>query len=125
MLFICFGQEITGGVGVDIAVEALGKPETFFQCTQSVRDGGKAVMVGLTQTGAMGEVDVNRLVRRKVCTLQSMDFKVVFLSFSVITINNFAKDYQFLPAQIIFCASVLFIFFSSFFLRMVQPGKRL
>ncbi|KAK4567201.1 hypothetical protein RGQ29_003144 [Quercus rubra] len=59
-------REITGGMGVDIAVDALGKPQTFFQCTQSVRDGGKAVMVGLTQTGAMGEVDINRLVRRKL-----------------------------------------------------------
>ena len=98
MLFICFGQEITGGMGVDIAVDALGKLQTFFQCTQSVRDGGKAVMVGLTQTGAMGEVDINRLVRRKVRTLRSMDFKVVFMSFSFITINNFAKDYRFLHA---------------------------
>ena len=69
MLFICFGQEITGGVGVDIAVEALGKPQTFFQCTQSVRDGGKAVMVGLTQTGAMGEVDINRNLFIERCVL--------------------------------------------------------
>jgi threonine dehydrogenase-like Zn-dependent dehydrogenase len=51
---------------VDIAVEALGKPLTFSQCTQSVRDGGKAVMIGLAQAGAIGEIDINRLVRRKV-----------------------------------------------------------
>ena len=59
-------QEITGGVGVDIAVEALGKPQTFQQCIQSVRDGGKAVMIGLADSSARGEVDINRLVRRKV-----------------------------------------------------------
>lgn len=53
-------------MGVDIAVEALGKPQTFSQCVQSVKDGGKAVMIGLTQSGAVGEVDINRLVRRKV-----------------------------------------------------------
>ncbi|KAF9660996.1 hypothetical protein SADUNF_Sadunf19G0021800 [Salix dunnii] len=47
--------EITGGRGVDIALEALGKPQTFSQCTQSVRDGGKAVMIGLAQAGAIGE----------------------------------------------------------------------
>ena len=74
MLFICFGQEITRGMGVDIAVDALGKLQTFFQCTQSVRDGGKAVMVGLTQTGAIGELDINRLVRRKVSILWPMEF---------------------------------------------------
>ncbi|CAG7860412.1 unnamed protein product [Brassica rapa] len=39
-------REITGGMGVDVAVEALGKPQTFMQCTLSVKDGGKAVMIG-------------------------------------------------------------------------------
>lgn len=51
---------------MDVAVEALGKPLTFAQCTQSVRDGGKAVMIGLTKSGAVGEIDINRLVRRQV-----------------------------------------------------------
>ncbi|GAB4855331.1 hypothetical protein Ancab_023952 [Ancistrocladus abbreviatus] len=59
-------KELTGGKGVDIAIEALGKPQTFLQCTQSVRDGGKAVMIGLTDSRARGEVDINRLVRRQV-----------------------------------------------------------
>ncbi|KAK8519342.1 hypothetical protein V6N13_133266 [Hibiscus sabdariffa] len=63
-------KEITGG-GVDIAVEALGKPQTFLQCLQSVRDGGKAVMIGLAKAGAVGEVDINRLVRRKVKVIGS------------------------------------------------------
>ncbi|XP_030939344.1 uncharacterized protein LOC115964144 [Quercus lobata] len=64
-------REITGGAGVDVAVEALGKPQTFFQCFNSVRDGGKAVMIGLTQSGAIGEVDINRLVRRKIQVIGS------------------------------------------------------
>ncbi|KAL8166676.1 hypothetical protein V2J09_008175 [Rumex salicifolius] len=59
-------KEITGGTGVDIAIEALGRPKTFLQCTQSVRDGGKAVMIGLADATAKGEVDINRLVRRQV-----------------------------------------------------------
>lgn len=59
-------KEITGGAGVDIAIEALGKPRTFQQCTQSVRDGGKAVMIGLADSSARGEVEINRLVRRQV-----------------------------------------------------------
>ncbi|KAI6700001.1 hypothetical protein NL676_014325 [Syzygium grande] len=59
-------KTITGGMGVDIAVEALGKRQTFMQCAQSVMDGGKAVMIGLARSGAVGEVDTNRLDRRKV-----------------------------------------------------------
>ncbi|PON83983.1 Alcohol dehydrogenase superfamily, zinc-type [Trema orientale] len=64
-------REITGGKGVDIAVEALGKPQTFLQCFKSVKDGGKAVMIGLAQAGAVGEVDINHLVRRKVKVIGS------------------------------------------------------
>jgi len=71
-VYVC--QEITGGRGVDIAVEALGKPLTFSQCTQSVRDGGKAVMIGLAQAGAIGEIDINRLVRRKVGIYQWVSY---------------------------------------------------
>lgn len=47
-------------------MEALGKPQTFLQCFESVKDGGKAVMIGLSEAGAVGKVDINRLVRRKV-----------------------------------------------------------
>ena len=78
-IYIC-QQEITGGRGVDVAVEALGKPLTFAQCTQSVRDGGKAVMIGLTQAGAVGEIDINRLVRRQVYILSLLtDFLIFYL----------------------------------------------
>ncbi|CAO2200255.1 unnamed protein product [Urochloa humidicola] len=59
-------KEITDGRGVDVAVEALGKALTFAQCTKSVRDGGKAVMIGLAATDVVGEVDITRLVRRQV-----------------------------------------------------------
>ena len=52
---------------MDVAVEALGEALTFSQCTQSVRDGGKAVMIGLAATNVVGEVDITRLVRRQVC----------------------------------------------------------
>ncbi|KAL5229518.1 hypothetical protein ABZP36_028294 [Zizania latifolia] len=59
-------KEITDGRGVDVAVEALGKALTFSQCAKSVRDGGKAVMIGLAATNVMGEVDITRLVRGQV-----------------------------------------------------------
>ncbi|KAH6825537.1 GroES-like zinc-binding alcohol dehydrogenase family protein [Perilla frutescens var. hirtella] len=64
-------KEITGGRGVDVAVEAIGRPQTFSQCVQSVRDGGKAVMIGLTLSGAKGEVDINHLVRRQIKVIGS------------------------------------------------------
>ncbi|XP_055811545.1 uncharacterized protein LOC129881184 [Solanum dulcamara] len=64
-------KDITGGYGVDVAVEALGRPQTFLQCVQSVRDGGKAVMIGLTLSGAKGEVDINHLVRRQIKVIGS------------------------------------------------------
>ncbi|XP_057770128.1 uncharacterized protein LOC130989963 isoform X1 [Salvia miltiorrhiza] len=59
-------KELTDGRGVDIAVEALGGPKTFQQCIQSVRGGGKAVMIGLSPSGGLGQVDLIQLVRRKV-----------------------------------------------------------
>ncbi|XP_075498426.1 uncharacterized protein LOC142536905 [Primulina tabacum] len=64
-------KEITGGKGADVAVEALGRSQTFSQCVQSVRDGGKAVMIGLTLSGAKGEVDINHLVRRQIKVIGS------------------------------------------------------
>lgn len=64
-------KDITGGSGVDVAVEALGRPQTFLQCVQSVRDGGKAVMIGLTLSGVKGEVDINHLVRRQIKVIGS------------------------------------------------------
>lgn len=62
----CCSQEITDGRGVDVAIEALGKALTFSQCAKSVRDGGKAVMIGLAAVNVMGEIDITRLVRRQV-----------------------------------------------------------
>lgn len=47
-------------------MEALGKPATFNQAVMSVRDGGRAVMIGLAPSGVTSEVDITRLVRRQV-----------------------------------------------------------
>jgi S-(hydroxymethyl)glutathione dehydrogenase/alcohol dehydrogenase len=59
-------REITGGRGVDVAFEALGRPETFVQATSVVRDGGRAVMVGIAPTGVTAPVEITRLVRRGI-----------------------------------------------------------
>jgi alcohol dehydrogenase len=40
-------MELTGGLGVDVAVEAVGVPETFELCTAIVRPGGRVANVGV------------------------------------------------------------------------------
>eukprot|EP00897_Mesotaenium_endlicherianum_P007950 jgi/Mesen1/7183/ME000037S06547 len=59
-------REITGERGVDIAVEALGRASTFGQALLAVRDGGRAVMVGIAPIGLTAEVDMARIVRRNI-----------------------------------------------------------
>ena len=49
-----------------MAVEALGRPTTFVQALHGVRDGGKAVMVGIAPTGTTAPVPITHLVRRSV-----------------------------------------------------------
>ena len=39
--------ELTDGVGVDVAIEAVGIPETFELCTDIVRPGGHVANVGV------------------------------------------------------------------------------
>lgn len=57
-------MDLTGGVGVDVAFEALGNPATFTQAFSMVRNGGKTVPVGLN----LGNVTlpINRMVRAQV-----------------------------------------------------------
>jgi alcohol dehydrogenase len=40
-------KELTGGAGVDLAVEAVGVPETFELCTELIRPGGRVANVGV------------------------------------------------------------------------------
>ncbi|HEY3000956.1 MAG TPA: zinc-binding dehydrogenase, partial [Kribbellaceae bacterium] len=40
-------QELTGGLGADVAIEAVGVPSTFELCTSLVRPGGRVANVGV------------------------------------------------------------------------------
>eukprot|EP00898_Chlorokybus_atmophyticus_P001780 jgi/Chlat1/2602/Chrsp178S02453 len=62
---------ITGGRGVDVALEALGRPDTFQQAVKAVRDGGRAVMVGIAPVGVTAAIEITRLVRRKISIIGS------------------------------------------------------
>ena len=56
--------EITGGRGVDVAIEALGIPATFEQALTLLADGGRMVPIGLAAGTTTAAVEINRLVRR-------------------------------------------------------------
>ncbi len=64
-------RDLTDGRGVDVAFEALGRPETFVQATSIVRAGGRAVMVGIAAAGATAPVEITPLVRRGVSIVGS------------------------------------------------------
>jgi alcohol dehydrogenase len=40
-------QQLTDGMGVDVAIEAVGIPETFELCTRMVRPGGRVANIGV------------------------------------------------------------------------------
>lgn len=64
-------RDLTGGRGVDVSFEALGRPETFSTAVDVLDDGGRAVMVGIAAVGTRGGVDITRVVRRKLRILGS------------------------------------------------------
>lgn len=58
--------ELTGGRGVDVAFEALGRPQTVQQALGMVARGGRVVVVGVTASGATLPLDVNAMVRNQI-----------------------------------------------------------
>jgi len=59
-------QALTGGRGVDVAIEALGRPETVSNAFLMTRDGGRTVVIGLAPGQATASIEVTRLVRRSI-----------------------------------------------------------
>ncbi|HYZ02915.1 MAG TPA: zinc-binding dehydrogenase, partial [Candidatus Binatia bacterium] len=59
-------RELTGGEGVDVAFEALGRPQTFTQAFEMARDGGRMVAVGIAPGTTTADVEITRLVRREI-----------------------------------------------------------
>jgi succinate semialdehyde reductase (NADPH) len=57
---------LTGGRGVDVAIEALGRPETVTNAFMMTRDGGRTVVIGLASGQAAASIEVTRLVRRSI-----------------------------------------------------------
>jgi len=58
-------RERSGG-GVDVAFEALGRPQTVAQAFKMVRDGGTVVAVGIGAGAAAAEIEITHMVRREI-----------------------------------------------------------
>jgi S-(hydroxymethyl)glutathione dehydrogenase/alcohol dehydrogenase len=52
--------------GVDVALEAIGRPETVVQAFQMTREGGRTVVVGVAPAKATAPIELTRLVRRGI-----------------------------------------------------------
>jgi S-(hydroxymethyl)glutathione dehydrogenase/alcohol dehydrogenase len=69
-------QALTGGRGVDVAFEVLGRPETVAQAFQSVADGGRVVVLGLAKPDEAAPIGITRLVRRGITVVGSLGCRV-------------------------------------------------
>jgi succinate semialdehyde reductase (NADPH) len=59
-------RRLTGGEGVDVAFEALGRPETVTAAFRMVRDGGRAVVIGIAPGQTAAPIEITHLVRRGI-----------------------------------------------------------
>ena len=57
-------HEATGGKGVHVAFEALGRPQTFELAVSLLREGGRMIAVGIAAGNATAAVPITPLVRR-------------------------------------------------------------
>ena len=69
-------RDYTGGRGVDVAFEALGRPETIVHAFGAVRDGGRVVVVGIAAGSTTVPIEITRLVRRGVRLIGSYGGRV-------------------------------------------------
>jgi succinate semialdehyde reductase (NADPH) len=69
-------RDYTRGRGVDVAFEALGRPETIAQAFGAVRDGGRVVVVGIGAGAATVPIEITRLVRRGIRLMGSYGGRV-------------------------------------------------
>jgi succinate semialdehyde reductase (NADPH) len=67
---------ITGGYGVDVAIEALGRPETVVNAFMMTRDGGRVVVVGIAPGTTTAGIEITRLVRRGIQLMGSYGSRV-------------------------------------------------
>ncbi|HSE94869.1 MAG TPA: zinc-binding dehydrogenase [Methylomirabilota bacterium] len=59
-------RRLTGGEGVDVAFEVLGRPETVTAAFKMVRDGGRVVVIGIAAGTTPAPIEITHLVRRGI-----------------------------------------------------------
>jgi len=69
-------QKLTGNRGVDVAIEAIGRPETVTLAFNSVCDGGRVVVLGVAPMDAVAPIGITRLVRRGIQIVGSFGCRV-------------------------------------------------
>jgi S-(hydroxymethyl)glutathione dehydrogenase/alcohol dehydrogenase len=57
-------RALTGGIGVDVAFEALGRAQTFEQASRMLADGGRLVAIGIAAGATTASIEITPLVRR-------------------------------------------------------------
>ncbi len=69
-------QALTKGRGVDVALEALGRPETVVNAFMMTRDGGRLVVIGIAPGTTTAAIEITRLVRRGIHMMGSYGSRV-------------------------------------------------
>jgi len=69
-------QKLTAGRGVDVAIEAIGRPETITQAFNMAADGGRVVVIGVAPAEATASFTINKLVRRGIQIVGSFGCRV-------------------------------------------------
>jgi S-(hydroxymethyl)glutathione dehydrogenase/alcohol dehydrogenase len=67
---------ITGGRGVEVAIEALGRPDTLVNAFMMTRDGGRVVVIGIAPGATTAGIEITRLVRRGIAIMGSYGSRV-------------------------------------------------
>lgn len=67
---------LTNGRGVDVAIEALGRPETVVNAFMMARDGGRVVVIGIAPGTTVAGIEITRLVRRGIQLMGSYGSRV-------------------------------------------------
>jgi S-(hydroxymethyl)glutathione dehydrogenase/alcohol dehydrogenase len=61
---------------VDVAIEALGRPDTVVNAFMMTRDGGRTVVVGIAPGTTTAGIEITRLVRRGIQLVGSYGSRV-------------------------------------------------
>jgi S-(hydroxymethyl)glutathione dehydrogenase/alcohol dehydrogenase len=69
-------RALTNDRGVDVAIEALGRPETVVNAFNMLADGGRMVVIGIAPGTTTAPIEITRLVRRGIQLMGSYGSRV-------------------------------------------------